>query len=127
MATEKKTIGDIQRTLKKEQRFFVNIHGTAFGSKNGMFDIVMLDKKGRFLGVEAKSSSGKPYPNQLRRCREILEEGGRAIIVYPDDFNLEAIDNEKLPKYNYIDEDTKLPKYTHEIVLKGGLVYGEEG
>ncbi|HDF3152060.1 MULTISPECIES: hypothetical protein [Staphylococcus] len=125
MAKENKTTSNIQRILKKNNRFFVNIHGSSYGSKNGMFDIVMLDKKGLFVGIEAKSSTGKPYPNQLRRCREILEEGGRAIIAYPDKFSLHEIDNHELPKYNYIDEDTKLPKYTHELVLEGGEVYGK--
>lgn len=126
MASENKTIKDITKEMKRKDRFFVNIHGNHMGNKNGMFDFIMVDKDGRFLGVEAKSSTGKPYPTQLRRCKEVLELGGRAVIAYPNDFNIEAIDKHEIPKYNYIDEDTKLPKYTHEIVLKGGLIYGEE-
>lgn len=126
MASEDKTISNIQKKVKEKDRFYANIHGSSFGNKNGMFDIVMLDKSGTFLGVEAKSSTGKPYPNQLRRCREVLELGGRVIIVYPNSFDIDAIDNHELPKYNYVDEDTKLPKITHELVLEGGITYGEK-
>ncbi|HGZ9196537.1 TPA: hypothetical protein ACOFME_002293 [Staphylococcus aureus] len=126
MASEDKTIEIIQKKLKKEDRFMANIHGNGMGNKNGMFDIVSLDKDGKFLGIEAKSSTGKPYPNQLRRCKEVLDLGGRAIIVYPKDFDIQAIDEHKIPKYNFIDEDTKLPKHTLEIVLEGGQIYGKE-
>lgn len=125
MANEQKTNRDIDSNLKKDGRFYTNIHGSGMAKKNGVFDYVTLDKDGTFLGIEAKSSRGKVYPNQLRRCREILDKGGRAVIVYPSDFDIGAIDNHELPKYNYIDEDTKLPKQTLEIVLKGGETYGE--
>ena len=126
MANEAKTIRDIDNNLKKDGRFYTNIHGSGMANKNGVFDYVTLDKEGKFLGIEAKSSRGKVYPNQLRRCREILEKGGRAIIVYPNYFDIKAIDSQCLPKYNYTDEDTKLPKETLEIVLEGGEIYGEK-
>src|SRR5699024_5607976 len=125
MANEQKTNRDIDSNLKKDGRFYTNIQGSGMANKNGVFDYVTLDKDGTFLGIEAKSSRGKVYPNQLRRCREILDKGGRAVIVYTSDFDIAAIDNHELPKYNYIDEDTKLPKQTLEIVLKGGETYGE--
>lgn len=126
MANEKKTVDDITKEMKRKNRFFANVHGNHMGNKNGMFDFVTADKEGKFLGIEAKSSTGQPYPNQLRRCREILELGGRAVIVYPNEFDIDIIDNHQIPKFNYVDEDTKLPKYTHEIVLSGGINYGEE-
>ncbi|RIM32780.1 hypothetical protein BUY35_00390 [Staphylococcus cohnii] len=126
MASEEKTIRDINNNLKKDGRFYTNIHGSGMAKKNGVFDYVTLDKEGKFVGVEAKSSRGKVYPNQLRRCRETLDKGGRVIIVYPNDFDIGAIDMHELPKYNYIDEDTKLPKETLEIVFEGGEIYGEK-
>lgn len=123
MASESKTITKIDKNLKKDGRFYTNIHGSGMANKNGVFDYVTLDANGLFLGIEAKSSRGKVYPNQLRRCREIIEKGGRAVIAYPEAFDISAIDSHKVPKYNYIDEDTKLPKETIEIVLKGGETY----
>ncbi|MDK7284285.1 hypothetical protein [Staphylococcus pettenkoferi] len=126
MANEAKTIRDIGSNLKKDGRFYTNIHGSGMANKNGVFDYVSIDSDGKFLGIEAKSSRGKVYPNQMRRCREILEKKGRAIIVYPGNFDIDDIDRHKLPKYNYVDEDTKLPKETMEIVLEGGETYGKE-
>ena len=125
MAKETKTTKKIGDAIKKHDRFYANVKGSSYGSTNGMFDIITIDKEGRFLGIEAKSSTGKPYPTQLRRCREAIENKGRAIIAYPQDFDLDAIDNHNLPKYNYKNEDMKLPKYTLEIVIEGGVDYGE--
>lgn len=125
MAKETKTTKKIGDAIKKHDRFYANVKGSSYGSTNGMFDIITIDKEGRFLGIEAKSSTGKPYPTQLRRCREAIENKGRAIIAYPQDFDLDAIDNHNVPKYNYKNEDMKLPKYTLEIVIEGGEDYGE--
>lgn len=125
MARETKTTKKIGDAIKKHDRFYANVKGSSYGSTNGMFDIITIDKEGRFLGIEAKSSTGKPYPTQLRRCREAIENKGRAIIAYPQDFDLDAIDNHNVPKYNYKNEDMKLPKRTLEIVIEGGEDYGE--
>ena len=125
MARETKTTKKIGDAIKKHDRFYANVKGSSYGSTNGMFDIITIDKEGHFLGIEAKSSTGKPYPTQLRRCREAIENKGRAIIAYPLDFDLDAIDNHNVPKYNYKNEDMKLPKYTLEIVIEGGVDYGE--
>lgn len=125
MAKETKTTKKIGDAIKQHNRFYANVKGSSYGSTNGMFDIITIDKEGRFLGIEAKSSTGKPYPTQLRRCREAIENKGRAIIAYPQDFDLDAIDNHNVPKYNYKNEDMKLPKYTLEIVIEGGVDYGE--
>ena len=83
MAKETKTTKKIGDAIKKHDRFYANVKGSSYGSTNGMFDIITIDKEGRFLGIEAKSSTGKPYPTQLRRCREAIENKGRAIIAYP--------------------------------------------
>lgn len=125
MAKETKTTKKIGDAIKQHNRFYANVKGSSYGSTNGMFDIITIDKEGRFLGIEAKSSTGKPYPTQLRRCREAIENKGRAIIAYPQDFDLDAIDNHNVPKYNYKNEDMKLPKRTLEIVIEGGEDYGE--
>lgn len=125
MAKETKTTKKIGDAIKQHNRFYANVKGSSYGSTNGMFDIITIDKEGRFLGIEAKSSTGKPYPTQLRRCREAIENKGRAIIAYPQDFDLDAIDNHNVPKYNYKNEDMKLPKRTLEIVIEDGEDYGE--
>lgn len=125
MARENKTTKKISNQIAKHNRFYANVKGSSYGATNGMFDIITIDKDGKFLGIEAKSSTGKPYATQLRRCREAIENGGRAVIARPDDFDLTKIDNEAIPKFNYVDEDMKLPKYTLEIVLKGGEIYGK--
>lgn len=125
MARERKTTKKIGDAIKKHDRFYANVKGSSYGSTNGMFDIITIDKNGYFLGIEAKSTSGRPSPTQLRRCREAIENKGRAIIAYPHDFDLDAIDNYKIPQYNYQHEDMKLPKHTLEIVIKGGEDYGE--
>lgn len=123
MANEKTTNKNIETNLRKDGRFYTNIHASGMAHVNGVCDYVSLDSDGKFLGIEAKASRGIVYPNQLRRCREILEKGGRVIIVYPESFDINDVDNHVLPKFNYIDEDTKLPKKTLEIVLEGGETY----
>lgn len=107
----------ILKILKKAERKSFNIKGDGFGTDNGTPDILTMDSEGKFVGLEVKSSKGHVYPTQLRRCREILESGGRYIIGYQD-FSLENMDNHELPIFEYEDEDMKLPKHSLEIVFK---------
>jgi len=114
---EQKAVDTVKKELKKKGREMFNIHGSAYGSKQGKPDIFSTDKNGRFMGIEVKARSGKPYPNQIRRGREIVEfNNGRYVIAY-EDFDIEKVDNYEIPRVLYENEDMKFPKVTCELVL----------
>lgn len=113
---EKQVVNCISKIFTKNNRQYFNIKGDAFGNKAGTPDFLTMDINGRFVGLEIKAPSGKPYPNQLRRGREILESGGRYVVAYPD-FSIEDLDNETIPKVTFVDEEMTISKTTTEIIL----------
>lgn len=120
--TERQTVSSLERQCKKDGRVYYNISGGKMRGVNGKADFFTIDSKGRFVALEAKSSVGKVYPNQLRNGKRVIEQKGRFVVAYPD-FDLKKMDAGELPKYRYIDEDMKLPKHSCEVVLRGGEVY----
>lgn len=86
----------IESQLKNIKRYYINNHGSTF-SKNGTPDFITLDKNNNFLAIEAKVPGKAPVINQWRRCIEILLSGGR-FIVAQDDFDINKVDDNKLPK-----------------------------
>lgn len=121
---EQDVVNYIELLLKKNGRYFVNVHGSSFG-KNGTPDFITHDKNGIFVGLEAKAPKKKPYTNQWARGIEILKSGGRFIIAQ-DDFDLEAMDDQKIKSLHISGikgesefEAAKLPIVgTTEIFLK---------
>ncbi len=56
--------------------------GQAFG-RRGVPDFIAC-VRGVFLAVEAKAKGGKPSKLQLLEMQKILDIGGIALIIYPD-------------------------------------------
>lgn len=115
--TESQVIKSVTNLLEKDGRYFANIKGDASSGEQGKPDFFTLDKEGRFVGLEPKSSIGKAYPNQIRRGKEIIQSGGRYIVAFPD-FDLKKLDNYEIPTLVYTNEDLKQPKETFEMIMK---------
>lgn len=114
---EQSVVKLVSKQLDNANREFFNIKGSHFGGKQGKPDFISSDKHGIYTGIEIKAPSGKPYPNQIRRGRELIQYNyGRYIVAYPD-FDLEKMDNHELPRVLYTGEDMKFPKQTCELVL----------
>ena len=86
--------------MKEEGCYFVKYWGGGEFTKAGVPDILVCCK-GRFIGVEVKSATGKPSPLQIYHLRRIYEAGGIAVLLYPKDFDMfkkliQNPDNKKL-------------------------------
>lgn len=77
-----RTITDgIMAWLKKEGYWAVKIHGAAYQTA-GLPDIVAIDRKGRFVGLEVKRPQiGKVTKLQRRTLENINLGGGYAVVV----------------------------------------------
>lgn len=60
--------------------------GGAAYTKSGIPDLLVCCN-GYFVGVEVKSSKGKPSELQLYNIRKINESCGIGIVLYPDQFD----------------------------------------
>lgn len=80
---EAAVVSHIEKQLKRRGTWFVNNHGSAFGSR-GVPDFITVDDCGGFIGVEAKAPGALPYPNQLRQAIKIIQSGGRYVVAYAD-------------------------------------------
>lgn len=92
---EQSVVDEIERQLKLNKRYYVNVHGSLF-STNGTADFLTHDKYGRFIGIEAKVDGKSPVINQWRKAMQMLNSGLRYVIAQSD-FDLEKIDNNSLP------------------------------
>ena len=61
----------------------------------GSPDIIGVNPRGRFIGIEAKSDTGKPTDQQLAFGRKVTDRGGVYLVVRSTD-ELEARRNEVL-------------------------------
>lgn len=114
---EASVVKKVSKQLDAKKRNFYNIKGTHFGGKLGKPDIITSDKNGIWTGIETKAKEGKAFPNQIRRGYEIIKYNNGRYIVAHGDFDLDAMDNDDLPRILYTGEDMKFPKYTCEMVL----------
>lgn len=80
---EAAVVSHIEKQLKRRGTWFVNNHGSAFGSR-GVPDFITVDDSGVLIGVEAKAPGAIPYPNQLRQAIKIIQSGGRYVVAYAD-------------------------------------------
>ena len=80
---EAAVVSHIEKQLKRRGIWFVNNHGSAFGSR-GVPDFITVDDSGMLIGVEAKAPGALPYPNQLRQAIRIIQSGGRYVVAYAD-------------------------------------------
>ena len=71
----------IMKFLKKRGYWAVKIHGAAYQTA-GLPDIVAIDRKGRFVGLEVKRPQiGKVTELQRRTLENINIGGGYAVVV----------------------------------------------
>lgn len=89
-----RTITDgIMRWLKAEGYWAVKIHGAAYQTA-GMPDIIAIDRKGRFVGLEVKRPIiGKVTELQRRTLENINLGGGYAVVVRSVEDAREAMKN----------------------------------
>lgn len=121
---EQQVVDLVENHLDYKQRFYLNVHGSTY-SQNGTPDFVTMDKDNRFVGIECKVDGKKLVINQLRKAFEILKSGGRFIVAVSD-FDIDNVDNKKLPILDiskYKDEfDEELTKIRYNESIE--LVYG---
>ena len=79
MTSEGRIKADIRRFLTESGAFWSNVQGGP-GSKPGDPDIVVC-YKGRYIGLEAKTDTGRQSPIQKVREDEIRDAGGVYAIV----------------------------------------------
>lgn len=78
---ERKITDDIMAWLKKEEYWAVKIHGAAYQT-SGLPDIIAIDRKGRFVGLEVKRPIvGKVTALQEKTLQSINLGGGYAVVV----------------------------------------------
>ncbi len=86
MAAEKLFENKIKKYLKDEGCWFLKYWAGASYTKSGIPDILAC-VGGYFVGIEVKSSTGKPSEIQLYHIREIKKAGGHAMVLYPSQFD----------------------------------------
>jgi Holliday junction resolvase len=87
MAAEKNFENRVKKFLREKGCWFIKYWGGAAYTKSGVPDILACIN-GVFFGVELKAPDGKPSDLQIYNLRKIHEAGGKAILLYPDDFDL---------------------------------------
>lgn len=100
MAQEKQFEEKVKKYLKEQGCWFLKYWGGGGYTKPGIPDLI-VSCKGWFFGVELKAPNGKPSDLQVYNLRKIDSAGGRAILLYPKDFDLfkrliEQPDNKEL-------------------------------
>ena len=84
MAQEKNFENKIKQYLKDHNCYFVKYFANRM-TKTGVPDILAC-VNGCFVGIEVKSSQGKPSELQIYNVKKIIESGGFAVIVSPEQF-----------------------------------------
>lgn len=94
---EQSIITMVERKLTAAGRWFHNVHGTAFGGKDGKPDILTNDANGTLVGIECKRPGEKPAVNQWRQAILLLKSGARCVVAY-DDFDVVVMDEKGFPE-----------------------------
>ena len=87
MAQEKNFEERVKKYLKENGCWFLKYWGGGGFTKSGIPDLLVCCK-GWFIGVEVKGPDGKPSDLQIYNLRKIDSAGGRAILLYPKDYDL---------------------------------------
>lgn len=87
MAAEKNFEEKVKKYLKENRCWFLKYWGGGGFTKSGIPDLLVCCK-GWFMGVEIKAPNGKPSDLQIYNLRKIDSAGGRAILLYPKDYDL---------------------------------------
>ena len=105
MAEEKSFENKIKKWLKDHNCYYVKFFANS-RTRVGVPDI-LASVNGQFVGIEVKSTYGKPSELQLYNIREIKKAGGFAWVVYPSGWdkliqNLEMILNDQWPSFEEV-------------------------
>lgn len=77
----------VKAFLNSEGCYYVKYWGGGCFTRSGVPDLLVCIN-GYFLAVELKAENGKPSPLQLHNIEQIRKAGGKAIILYPQDFEM---------------------------------------
>lgn len=81
---EKNFENKVKQYLKSIDAYYFKVWGGGF-QQSGIPDVVAC-KNGIFIGIELKSSTGKPSELQKYNIKQINESGGVGIILFPEGF-----------------------------------------
>ena len=81
---EKNFENKVKQYLKSIDAYYFKVWGGGF-QQSGIPDVVAC-KNGIFIGIEIKSSTGKPSELQKYNIKQINESGGVGIILFPEGF-----------------------------------------
>lgn len=81
---EKNFENKLKQYLKSIDAYYFKVWGGGF-QQSGIPDVVAC-KNGIFIGIELKSSTGKPSELQKYNIKQINESGGVGIILFPEGF-----------------------------------------
>ena len=81
---EKNFENKVKKYLKSIDAYYFKVWGGGF-QQSGIPDVVAC-KNGIFIGIELKSSTGKPSELQKYNIKQINESGGVGIILFPEGF-----------------------------------------
>lgn len=101
MAQEKNFENKIKQYLKNNDYYFVKYFANRM-TKVGVPDILAC-VNGSFLGIEVKSSTGKPSELQIYNVKTINECGGFAVIVSPEQWEFLKMLIGMLENYDFKD------------------------
>lgn len=87
MAEEKQFENKVKKFLKEQGCYFIKYWGGGQFTKAGIPDIICCCN-GYFVGVELKSSIGRPSKLQLYNLEKIEESGGYSMVLYPENFEV---------------------------------------
>ena len=85
MAAEKNFENRLKKFLEDEGCWFVKFFANAY-TKSGIPDLLVCCN-GYFVAVEVKAPNGKPSELQKRNIKQINEQDGFGVILYPDQFD----------------------------------------
>jgi len=85
MAAEKNFENRLKKFLEDEGCWFVKFFANAY-TKSGIPDLLVCCN-GSFVAVEVKAPNGKPSELQKMNIKNIIEQGGWGVILYPDQFD----------------------------------------
>jgi hypothetical protein len=86
MTPEAKVKEKIKKILLTHDIWYAMPHGAGYGNA-GIPDFLCCHK-GKFIAIEAKAGKGKATALQLKNLKEIVNAGGRSIIVNEDSLPL---------------------------------------
>lgn len=87
MAAEKDFEEKVKRYLKEKGCWSLKYWVGGGFTKSGVPDLLVCCK-GWFMGVEIKGPTGRPSDLQIYNLRKIDGAGGRAVLLYPKDYDL---------------------------------------